>query len=370
LPIPVFRFVGDVVSRVLPDDAFQYTIGVGQEKLLIGDPVPGTTYYPEGSYRILAPMAKSFRGWSADLVIYDEAREQSDFELVDAALPTLAARANPQTWFASNAADITGVVLRELRRRGTSDDPGDLAYMEWSADEDLPIDDPAGWVQANPALGFHLNERSLRSAFRTMGESAFRTERLCQFVDAVTDLAFPLDAWKECRVAPSTPARPVSLAVDIDPNRSEAAAVAAWDDGERIQTAVLGTWFAPLDDKRIADEVEVMRRNIGAQVVEYDAYTTWAVANHLGEDRVHRVGGPEIVAASSAVFDAVADHRIGHPDDPYLNDAVAATGRRPAGDGGWRITRKGDVPIPAAVALVLAVFAALHPAPTPMVHSR
>jgi phage terminase large subunit-like protein len=315
-------------------------------------------------------MAKSFRGWSADLVIYDEAREQTDFELVDAAGPTLAARANPQTWYASNAADITGVVLRGLRERGTSDDPGDLAYMEWSADEALPIDDMGGWSQANPALGYHLNERSLRSAYRTMGETAFRTERLCQFVDAVTDLAFPLDEWRECAVAPSVPTKPISLAVDIDPNRKEAAAVAAWNNGDRVEVAVLGQWFEPLDDKRIADEVEVMRRNLGAPTVEYDPYTTWAVANHLGEERAHRVSGPEIVAASSSVYDAVADGRIGHPGDAYLDAAVAATGRRPAGDGGWRITRKGDVPIPAAVALVLAVFAALHPAPVPRVFIR
>ena len=368
LPRPVFDFVGEALTRLLSPDEFTYRRANGQESFTIGDPVPGTGYFPRGSYRILAPKPSAWRGYSADLVLFDEFREHSTSELVDAAGPTMAARANPQVMYTSNAADITGVPLRELRKRGTSGDAGSLAYLEWSADELLSLDDRAGWDQANPALASGvLNERMLSRFLETVPEAAFRTEHLCQFVDAVSDLAYPLDAWRACQDdADLSPSRPVSLAVDIDPDRRTAAAVAAWSVEGRVYVAVVGDWTEPLDDRVVADEVERMRRNLGAQLVEYDPYTALGVADLLG-DYAHRVSGPEIIAAGGAVYDAIQARRVAHRGDPYLDAAVASTGKRPVGDGGWRITRKGEHPIPASVAMTLAVYAALHPAPVPAI---
>ena len=67
-----------------------------------------------------------------------------------ASRPTLTASRNPQTIYCSNAGDDMSVVLNALRTRAETDPS--LAYMEWSAAPERPIDDREGWAEANPAL--------------------------------------------------------------------------------------------------------------------------------------------------------------------------------------------------------------------------
>jgi phage terminase large subunit-like protein len=84
-----------------------------------------------GRYKLVAPNGGS-RGETADLVLLDEVREQDDNELMDAILPTITARRNPQIVYLSNAGTESSIILNDLRRR--QDDDKRLAYLEWSAE--------------------------------------------------------------------------------------------------------------------------------------------------------------------------------------------------------------------------------------------
>jgi phage terminase large subunit-like protein len=98
------------------------------------------------TYRILAPRPSAWRGWTSDLIVFDEAREHRDDAAYSAALYTMRASPDPQLWVLSNAGDPDSVVLNRLRDRGraAAGAPGTdprLAWLEWSAAPERALDD-------------------------------------------------------------------------------------------------------------------------------------------------------------------------------------------------------------------------------------
>jgi hypothetical protein len=154
------------------------------------------------------------RGWSSDLILMDEIREQTDWEGWSAISKTMLARPSAILVAVSNAGDVTSVVLRHLRLQahaqlgdpdhvagirenlGGEDIDDSLALFEWSASPDCDINDREQWAQANPSLGYgFLTERALQSAMNTDPEPIFRTECLCQWVEHLLPQPFPDGAW-------------------------------------------------------------------------------------------------------------------------------------------------------------------------------
>ena len=154
------------------------------------------------------------RGWSSDLILMDEIREQTDWEGWSAISKTMLARPSAILVAVSNAGDVTSVVLRHLRLQahaqlgdpdhvagirenlGGEDIDDSLALFEWSASPDCDINDREQWAQANPSLGYgFLTERALQSAMSTDPEPIFRTECLCQWVEHLLPQPFPDGAW-------------------------------------------------------------------------------------------------------------------------------------------------------------------------------
>ena len=206
---------------------------------------PGKKYFrlTSGSrYKVQAASRRGGRGLSGDLVILDELREHQNWEAWAAVTNTTMARDFAQVWAASNAGDNTSVVLSYLRKQAHFElgDPdglnqgetfdGDiessLGIFEWSATPGIDIHDRAGWAQANPSLGYTaLGERALVAAMAAP-ESKFRTENLCQWVDSMSEGAFPPGVWEstfaesDCRIT----GRPV-VGVELRTGMQQSAAI-------------------------------------------------------------------------------------------------------------------------------------------------
>ncbi|MDO5663578.1 MAG: terminase large subunit, partial [Brachybacterium sp.] len=111
-------------------------------------------------WRVQSASGRSGRSYSADLVMMDELREHRDNETWNAMHPTTAARARGMVVAASNAGDKKSVVLRRLRdkslQRITLSQTEDTRtfHAEWSAPEGCEVLDRAGWVAANPSMGW------------------------------------------------------------------------------------------------------------------------------------------------------------------------------------------------------------------------
>ena len=108
--------------------------------------------------RFIARSKGSGRGFTADLVILDEAYNLGSDEMA-ALLPTLSTRPNPQVWYTSTAGMETSTQLARVRERGLTGVDPSLAFFEWSAVEDpdrpglaLRQEDLETAAGANPSL--------------------------------------------------------------------------------------------------------------------------------------------------------------------------------------------------------------------------
>lgn len=381
VPREMFEGLVEIIERT---PAFRRRIGRrgireanGQERITLVD---GSTY------RILAPRAAAFRTWSADLLIFDEIREQKDWGLWGAALPTQRARPSPQWWAASNAGDADSVVLRSLVDRGrkAADEPGSdprICYLEWSAagGEDRPIDDPAAWAEANPSLGIRLTAETVTDELAALPEGDFRVEVLCQMIEAAIDPAIPPAAWADAggysgQLETELP-RPV-MGVDVNGDRTRAAATIAARRGDRIIVDTVAEW-TDLDDgldmNQIASEVWDWMKAHKIKDLAYDARNAGhigAVIDRKAGTRTQRMTSTDFVLAGYDLFDAVTTRTLWHRDDPALTGQILKAAKKSTGDDGWYISRSASPEaIPAVISLAFAVHLAYRPTVKPKVHT-
>ena len=192
-----------------------------------------------GSYKILAPQ-RGARGEDGDTLVVDEVREFEDWDFIAAGEPIVASSDDPQIWYLSNAGTDKSVVLNDLRRRALEDVSPDLCYMEWSAPPELAADDHAGWMLANPSIGYgNLTLERLQALFdkyTEAGEQAiFETEHLCRWVVSMMPRLVQDTAWQQCRGPLETPNRP-AMGISVDPSGKRASAALAWkqSDGSSV----------------------------------------------------------------------------------------------------------------------------------------
>lgn len=152
--------------------------------------------------RFIARSGGSGRGFSADLVILDEAYELGDAAM-SALLPTLSARQNPQIWYTSTAGMPTSTQLGAVRARGVGGADPSLAFFEWSVDPDnYDAGDPECWAQANPGLGIRITPDYVEKERAALPADVFARERL-SVGDYPVDGAgawsvISADAWGAC----------------------------------------------------------------------------------------------------------------------------------------------------------------------------
>jgi phage terminase large subunit-like protein len=151
--------------------------------------------------RFIARSGGSGRGFSADLVILDEAYELGDAAMA-ALLPTLSARPNPQIWYTSTAGLPSSSQLGLVRARGLRGDDPSLAFFEWSADpDDYDPSDPACWAQANPGMGIRITPEYIAKERAALAPAEFARERLSIGSYPVDGGAWEVvgqDTWSAC----------------------------------------------------------------------------------------------------------------------------------------------------------------------------
>jgi phage terminase large subunit-like protein len=335
------------------------------------------------TYRILAPRPSAWRGWTSDLIVFDEAREHRDDAAYSAALYTMRASPDPQLWVLSNAGDPDSVVLNRLRDRGraAAGAPGTdprLAWLEWSAAPERALDDVEGWREANPALGELITADTLAAELADDDGARFETEALCRWVASVADPAVPLEAWQACAVEDLSSVRtdPGSLigAVDLDPQTGAAVILAvarASGHAPRYVADPVVWWDVAADEAEVAGVLEDWIRTHRPRGIGFDPYTTQGVIDRLPPGLVDTtaVAGSRFVVASSQIRDSVLAGRLIHGGDDTLELQITAARRRPAADGSWRITRiDSPVAIPGVMALARALHLAAAPRAVPHVY--
>ena len=186
--------------------------------------------------KFVARSTGSGRGFSADCVILDEAFHMREASM-NAMMPTLSARKNPQIWYVSTAVNANehahGWVLGRVRKRALEGGDPSLAYMEWSADDEVFAADPVAaalnpelWAQANPGLGIRITPEYIENEHRSMTAEGFQVERLGVGIwpaRASEVTVIPLDTFTELADPDYPPPTSPTFSVDISPDRARAA---------------------------------------------------------------------------------------------------------------------------------------------------
>lgn len=291
--------------------------------------------------KFFARSKNSGRGFSSDILILDEAQELSE-QTWAAILPTISARHNPQIWLFGTPPDETmnGEVFTRLRELALKEIDERLAYFEWSASKDDPIEDVETWMRANPACPLRISVQTIRDEFLGMDEETFSRERLGMWDGAATLAVIPEDTWNALAEATDPEGR-VTFAVDISPDRQRASIGVAGRlaDGRVMVQAIenrKGTGWVALRLKTLTDTWPTLSVIIDAGGA---AASLLPELKRLKVRRVRVINTRDVVAACGAFYDAAMADTLRHPDQPVLNEALASARKRPLGDA-WAWHRK------------------------------
>jgi hypothetical protein len=325
-------------------------------------------------YLIKALNRRAGRGlWDVREINIDELREQTDFEGWGA-ISKLAMASGPwsQIWCTSNAGDRTSLLLNHLRGIALGgevsteiDDPlasGDeaLFHAEWSAAEDEGYErDSPEWAQANPSLGYPGGPtiEAIRSSFKTDPPAVFRTEVLCQFVDAM-NAAVDIAAWRTCGdPSASVDERPV-ICVEAAPEGHHITAVAASRLGDgRLVIERVGAWSDTIEARAgIRELVGVWRPRALGWFPSGPGAVLSSVMRGLG---AREIKGMAVAEACMTLAELVKHRRILHPNDALLDEHLTRTNRigpKPS----WSFDRSSIEPIDGAYAVAGAVHLVLN----------
>ena len=329
--------------------------GSGQEEIVLTN---------GGGYRIAAAGRGGARGHANDTVIIDELREMETFDVVSAAEPTLTMSRDPQMIYLSNAGHDESVVLNSVRDRAGKDEA--LAYLEWSADPQRAADDPAGWSEANPALGHYPSVlRTLETAYRKAqlsgNLSIFETEHLCRWVTTMRERLVDEYEWSLCRSdAPLEDQRRPFMAVSMSPDGSRASAAIAWqrDDDMMGLRLVFDVTGSPIDTDALGRDMREFALRHGVPVVGFDPVTDSQLAKSFR--KTESISGLKWANATARFVTIVKAKRLLWDDADQVTDDLTWTARKPHDESGsyQAVRANDDRPITAALASIRAVWLA------------
>ena len=317
------------------------------------------------------------RGIAAvDTIHMDEVREYQSDDVWTALRFTQLASVNPQLIAYSNAGDQHSVVLTKLRERGLAAAEGAkdrIGWFEWSGEPgcDIFINGEPNWeqfAQANPSLGYTLQADNLESALHDE-ETIVRTELLCQWVSQINP-AINQKNWEGCAVdkVQLDPEEPTWMAIDLSPNRQEAALVAAQKvkNSDKFIVALLETYENPvnLDDLQLANSIARWVRKYSTETVAYSRQTAGAVATRLAPAGIGTtaIDGALYGQACDEMLSAITSNRLQHGNQEELNKQVLSAVKLPFKDGGWYLGRKASgTTICATVAMSMVCHFATRP---------
>lgn len=304
-------------------------------------------------------------------LILDEAQILTEAAMSDLA-PTMNQATNPQMILMgtppkpSDASEVfTG--LRADALAGTAEG---VVYVEFSAEPTSDLDDRAAWLVANPSLHARTPAKAIVRLRKLLSDADFAREALGIWDDnAVGGLISAAD-WSACEDVKSEIVGAVTLAVDINPDRSQAALAAAGLRPDGMPHVEVVPPRAKDDDRPIdgiewlaARTIDVYNRQKAAAVVVDPGSPAGSLIPKLEAAglKVVPISAREYAQACGAMYDLVVSADVRHINQAQLNAAVGGASKRNIGDA-WGWSRKHpSVSIAPLVAVTLAVWFAREP---------
>ena len=310
--------------------------------------------------RFKARSASSGRGFSCDCLLLDEAQILGSAAW-SAILPTMSARPNPQVWLFGTppTENDDGEVFERLRGLGLEAKESRIAYLEWSAARDDPLDDPMTWAKANPAYGTRIDYEAVAAERASMSDEQFAKERLGIWDEVARHKPLVSVAqWREMAdMGPTGDVRPDALGIDMSHGR-DISIGACWieDDNAHIEQVWSGA-----DPALALDWVVERARRVIPIVIDAASPASSLVPDlRARKCRVVVTNASDMAQACGLLENRIATETLTHASQPSITDAILGARKRPMRDaGGWALDRRDPTSsIYPIVAAVLALFGA------------
>ena len=369
------RGVIESVPRLAERVAHIYTAN-GQEGIVLK---PRRGQQMGDRIKFIARSKNSGRGFSADVLIQDEAQEES--EAAHAALSyTQTSVPNRQEFFTGTVPEDgvnDGTVFEGVRDRGRSPEPSRTGWMEWTPEgsqdpetaAELDFSDEGNWAASNPSVneipGFDFETIAEQLARDTSpGAAIFGRERLSVWPNRPPEAEVVLNdldmgAWA-AGVVPErpSPGEGVVLAPVVADSGGYGSIAGAWrlPDGriyvEHLDTRVQTSW--------IPERLAGLKAELGAVSVVMDERKNAAIIADMGKVRLKylRMNATEVAAAYAMTLEAVNTGRVVHRDQNEVTLSLRHAQPRKVGAYGWTWEQSSESePVSQAQAVTNAIWA-------------
>jgi hypothetical protein len=318
-----------------------------------------------GQYRVVASTQGAARGLSGvDLVVMDEIRQLRDWQAYSAIDKVRRARPDSQLWAITTEGDLSSEVLNKLQAQGREaiiqGRETALGYFEWSAPPGAHPGKVESWAQANPSLGWTLDESTVQAEYETDPSEVFEVEVLCRKVAAIQAWVKPAD-FDQCATDKQFPIdQPFVLAIDAGPELRHASIVAGALEDDFHHVELVAEYTGP-------EALTAAERRLDALLRRWKPYALVSLHRSPAEAvaakqaQAHEVEHVTVrpadwARACRAFYAAVNQRTLRHPGGSGISAALASTKRGPDGlvSSVHRINPEAD--IDAAVAAVLAMW--------------
>lgn len=327
-----------------------------------------------GAIEFSARSRGAARGFTVDVVVFDEAQELTD-EQIEAMLPTMAAAplGNRQFIYTGTppGPKCPGTVFGRTRKNIIAGNEDGACWHEWSVEEVGDVYDRKRWYETNPAMGLRISEDFTGKELVSMSPDGFARERLGWWASTSSLRLIPKEEWKAL-IAPCPPYDgKIGMGVKFSPDGSRASLAACIRPDLGNPCIDLINTFSMTGSTDAIEEI-IMRHKSEVALVAIDgkAYSDSLYAN-LKDSRfpvkgLNIVSTGDAVAANVRFLDAIKGEHIEHLDQPILNRSVAVAVKRKIGDkGGWGFDAVGEEDVTPIEACALAYWAAMTAKRTP-----
>ena len=311
------------------------------------------------------------RGGTFDLVVVDEAQSYTDEQ--DAALSPLNSAAptgSPQFIMAGTVPKPTsphkGEKFASIRASLHNDPYVGACFHEWGANEIGDVTDVERWYKYNPSLGYQLLESALLADSRKMNPDTFAREHLGWWPEmAILSTVINKADWDACKVDNPQKGGVVVYSVKFSPDGSIGVLAACHKSSDGVPFVYV------VDVRSLSDgigwfvEKLAPKADTASQIVidgQSNAQTLneRLLAAGMPSKLIIRPRTGDIIAACSAITNAVRERQVTHYGQPALDDSATKTRKRRIGTmGGWGFQSTEDADATLIEACALAYWAAM-----------
>lgn len=326
--------------------------------------------FRNGSRIVMAARERSgLRGFAkVRIIVLDEGQILTESAMSDM-VPTMNQAWNPQIIMLGtpprpkDPGEVFANRRTEALEAAESDEDADsLLYVETSADDDADTDDREQWRKANLSFPSFTPVRAMLRMRRELSEDNFRREALGIWDDKSVAEAIPAADWNDIADPAAVIAGPISLGIDVSPDRKSAAVALAGEASD-------GRWLVAMREHKqgsvewVAPFVESFKARNKVRAVVVDRMSAAASLVDELESRRVRVTmaqAQDMAAACGLLHDGVYAGWLTHPGQPQLAYALSMARKRPLLSGGaWGWNKKSaDSDITPVVAATLALWGA------------